>query len=242
MSDPTKRCNKCGTDFPAMPEFFWKRERGKFGLMGQCILCMKNGIKADPRRALLQWERHARYRKDNREKLRVISRDFYATHKEDVRQTKQNWQDKNPAYKKEYYRKNQERIKEKSTLWQQDNPDRVLERTNRWRRKNPAKNKAAWERRHALLCAARSIFPAHTAEDWQSILEAHGFACAYCQRTNLSLTEDHILAVVRGGLDNKENINPACRSCNSSKGSKVLEEWLPKRLLYLERKAARRAA
>jgi len=43
--------------------------------------------------------------------------------------------------------------------------------------------------------------------------------CHYCQRafTPLELTMDHVVPVGRGGLSNKGNIVPACRTCNQSK-------------------------
>ena len=40
---------------------------------------------------------------------------------------------------------------------------------------------------------------------------------------------DHVVPLSRGGKHEIENLLPACRSCNSSKGAKLLEEWLPLR-------------
>ncbi|MBY0353253.1 HNH endonuclease [Candidatus Babeliales bacterium] len=44
-------------------------------------------------------------------------------------------------------------------------------------------------------------------------------ACEYCQSTE-NLSWDHIIPRAKGGLDTAENGAWACRSCNSSKGSK----------------------
>ncbi len=48
--------------------------------------------------------------------------------------------------------------------------------------------------------------------------------CVYCPSTdNLSL--DHIISRKKGGINSRDNSVDACRSCNSSKGSKGLYEW-----------------
>jgi 5-methylcytosine-specific restriction endonuclease McrA len=63
----------------------------------------------------------------------------------------------------------------------------------------------------------------------------HGFACAYCGKTGVILTKDHVRPISRGGSDGIENIAPACSSCNSSKGRRTLAEWRPKKMLKFQR-------
>jgi len=48
--------------------------------------------------------------------------------------------------------------------------------------------------------------------------------CLYCGSTQ-SLSYDHLIPRNRGGPDIPENVVPACRSCNSSKGDKGVYEW-----------------
>lgn len=53
----------------------------------------------------------------------------------------------------------------------------------------------------------------------------HSRRCLYCGgRRKLSV--DHIRAVALGGADDFGNLAPACRSCNSSKGKKILAAWV----------------
>lgn len=57
------------------------------------------------------------------------------------------------------------------------------------------------------------------------VLERDGARCAYCGIESSELTLDHIIPRSKGGPDSAENLTPACRSCNSSKGAKGISEW-----------------
>lgn len=57
------------------------------------------------------------------------------------------------------------------------------------------------------------------------ILDRDGWVCVYCGSKD-NLTLDHVIARSRGGDNSDKNLVTACRSCNSSKGAKSLEEWL----------------
>ena len=58
----------------------------------------------------------------------------------------------------------------------------------------------------------------------QRIFERDAYACTYCGSKD-DLTCDHVLALIRGGTNDENNLTTACRSCNSSKGDRLLEEW-----------------
>jgi 5-methylcytosine-specific restriction endonuclease McrA len=55
--------------------------------------------------------------------------------------------------------------------------------------------------------------------------KGEGRLCFYC--FGPFDTIDHIIPLMRGGDNMETNLVPACRSCNSSKGSKLLAEWKP---------------
>lgn len=59
----------------------------------------------------------------------------------------------------------------------------------------------------------------------QAVFERDGFACVYCGCLD-DLACDHVVPRSRGGLNDMENLVTACRPCNSSKGDKLLSEWL----------------
>jgi 5-methylcytosine-specific restriction endonuclease McrA len=94
-----------------------------------------------------------------------------------------------------------------SKRYRQNHPDRVREinrRTKALRRRNERK---LW-----------------TAKDWDRLVARFDGCCAYCGEKK-ELTLDHVVPVSRGGRHAAGNFLPACRSCNSSKSSKLLVEW-----------------
>lgn len=67
-----------------------------------------------------------------------------------------------------------------------------------------------------------------TVEQWQDIMAQHNYSCAYCNVRFSELipaTIDHVIPMIKGGRHSADNVVPACRSCNSSKGAKPLEEF-----------------
>lgn len=63
-----------------------------------------------------------------------------------------------------------------------------------------------------------------TLRDWRQLIDRYDGLCAYCHERPAT-DQDHIIPVSRGGRYSIGNLLPACRSCNSSKGSKLLVEW-----------------
>ena len=60
-----------------------------------------------------------------------------------------------------------------------------------------------------------------TAKEWLEIKAMHQYQCYYCKKKTVILTMDHVIPLSRGGQHIKENIVPACRSCNSKKSDKL---------------------
>lgn len=54
--------------------------------------------------------------------------------------------------------------------------------------------------------------------------------CVYCGAD--ATTVDHVRPLSRGGAEAECNLVPACGSCNSSKGYRLLTEWRPDRVAY----------
>ncbi|MGP9511110.1 HNH endonuclease [Psychrobacter sp. AOP5-GZ1-6] len=56
------------------------------------------------------------------------------------------------------------------------------------------------------------------------VYERDEYRCTNCN-SHKDLSIDHKLPVIRGGLNDEDNLHTLCRSCNSSKGTKTMEEW-----------------
>lgn len=70
-----------------------------------------------------------------------------------------------------------------------------------------------------------------TLFDDEKVKLLSGSKCSYCgSPENLAL--DHIIAKKLGGEDGGDNLIYACRSCNSSKGSKDMMEWMKSKNLF----------
>ena len=59
-----------------------------------------------------------------------------------------------------------------------------------------------------------------TTKEWLKLSKKD---CAYCGNSGGEV--DHIIPLARGGTHSIGNLTSSCRSCNSSKGSKLLIEW-----------------
>jgi hypothetical protein len=62
-------------------------------------------------------------------------------------------------------------------------------------------------------------------DDFQAILSAFDWRCAYCGERPARLIREHMIPTVRGGDDSIENIVPACVRCNVRKSYRTPLEW-----------------
>lgn len=57
------------------------------------------------------------------------------------------------------------------------------------------------------------------------VFKRDGYCCVSCQSTE-NLSADHIYPESKGGATELENLQTLCLSCNQSKGTKTMKEWL----------------
>lgn len=65
-----------------------------------------------------------------------------------------------------------------------------------------------------------------TKQERRTVYDKMGGHCAYCGckiRLNKDMQVDHVVPLRKGGMDELDNMLPACRSCNHYKGSMSLE-------------------
>ncbi len=140
------------------------------------------------------------YRKKNREKVNKLARKGHERHKE-----------KNNERARKYHQLNKEKINARKKEYIKNRPDIVkIKNENRRNRIN------------------RPVEPNKkiTAEKWNKICEIWEYKCAYCGCTPKVLCMDHVIPVSKNGLHSIDNILPCCKSCNSRKAVKLLQDWL----------------
>lgn len=79
------------------------------------------------------------------------------------------------------------------------------------------------------------VDPQLSHQEWKECVIFFGGECAYCgatPRKGQRLTRDHLHPVSEGGATTQDNIVPACRSCNSSKGAEDFKDWFMKQQFF----------
>ena len=126
-------------------------------------------------------------------------------------------------YNKDYYAKNTESCREYSRKYRAENTDECKATQRNWQRNNLDKCRASYHRRRARKAAVPS----------DGIVYQLGDRCEVCYSTE-NLTEEHLVAISRGGPDTIGNKATYCVSCNSSKRDMSITDsrftpWLVKR-------------
>lgn len=89
------------------------------------------------------------------------------------------------------------------------------------------KEERSWQKnqRNRVLKRLKNVGNSHTFEEWETLKAQYNWTCPCCKKREpeVSLTEDHIIPLSKGGSDNIENIQPLCRSCNCKKHTKIIK-------------------
>jgi hypothetical protein len=207
-------------------------------------------------------EKDRRYREANKEKVRAKNRRWDQANPDKKREKHRRWRQANlesirerdrrryHANREKFYanncrwvQANREKVRERKLRWAQDNPEKRRESCRRWAQSNINKRREAHRRRDALRRASGSLalIPL-TLDARQRRFALFGNRCAYCgagarhcrNHGAERLSVEHVLALVAGGLDEPDNIVPACAACNSSKNTRPVDEWYCSQSFFTE--------
>lgn len=141
---------------------------------------------------------------------------------------KRKWRKDNPEKEKQHnlnFRlKNIESEREKDRIYRALHLEKAREAVRRWFRNNPEKDAIRHNVRRARFYGGGGKY---TIDEWRELCDKYENRCLKCGEQK-PLTADHVLPLIHGGKNCIENIQPLCRSCNSSKGTKHIDY----RLIY----------
>jgi 5-methylcytosine-specific restriction endonuclease McrA len=154
------------------------------------------------------------YREKNKEHILEYRKKYRQEHREHILE-----------YAKEYYYKNREEANKRNREWKKNNKKCISDCRKIWLKTE--KGKASYQKdRIRRRTKGRNIINNLTQREWLDILEVYNYRCAYCDaefEVENMPTKDHIIPISKGGHNTKENIVPACRSCNSKKHNMLIK-------------------
>lgn len=133
------------------------------------------------------------------------------------------WRTANPGraaqIQRKYVVQNKEKVRASNATWAEKN-GLAYERARYARRQtNPAQHAVYRTGQRAAKNRRRAAGPLSAA----TVRDVLKGPCAYCGDEATSV--DHIIPVSRGGTNARENLAPACKSCNSKKAARTPTEW-----------------
>lgn len=226
----TKRCKKCGKEYPASTEYF-HLNRGR--LCSPCKACKRLYEQSEIAR---QRRRAYKSRPDIMERARQLTRQ---------RRTNPEYAARDRETSREWKRRNSERVNQYMLAYRQGRYEKLLEdsrlrmreygrdpqhrrdavrRVKAWRENNPEKH-----RRHNLTRRARerNAEGNHTSDDLKLLVRSSNGRCWWCGKLikGNKYHVDHRIPLARGGGNNPENLVISCPRCNLSKNDKLPSEW-----------------
>lgn len=183
-----------------------------------------------------------KYREEHREEIRLKEKLFAQKNKEKIsayqKQYRELHKDERAKSNKEYRARNKERIAEKRKEWEaknkthlaaykkkyaQEHQPEILDYRKWYQAEHPERTRMSSRNRRAR--AKQCLGSGWTEEEEKQLVEDYGGRCAYCNRP-ADLQMDHVVPMARGGIHSIDNIVPACKACNVSKGAKPLLVWM----------------
>lgn len=241
-----KVCTKCGIELDV--SMFGKQTKSNDRLKQKCKSCEKEIHKKyyeKNKDKILK--KTNQYKKENIEKIKEDSKKYSEKNSDKLSEYHKKYSkenaDKISEYHKKYYEENTDKVKDASNKYRkenteerriyykkycEENADKVKECNKKWYTENPENNHMRSQRRKARKLLLPSTF---TVEEWEQCKIHFDNKCCYCGE-ELKLTQEHFKSVMSGGGYTKENIIPACGSCNYSKQDRDFYLWYPKYKFY----------
>lgn len=216
-----KRCTRC--EVVQCIEGFHRHKYSSDGRRSACKACRKAESQTEEFKT-----KRRQHHKENAEHINEQKREWYHSNPERPRGYVRNYRENNPekvkAYEQEYNRS--ERGKERDRRYRENNPEKVKEtRQKSWHKHHDAYI-AQMRAHHAYVRTQQTgAGGSFTAQEWEALKAHYNYTCPACgkREPEIQLTIDHKRPVSKQGASTIDNIQPLCLSCNSRKGTKIID-------------------
>ena len=128
--------------------------------------------------------------------------------------------DKKAAHNKKYNDANKKKTAAHAKIYRAENKEKLAEIDKLYRAANPLKEKEKDLRRRANK-KGNGIFTI-SKRFMRNLYNSPCVSCGASER----IEADHLIPIVKGGRHSEGNLQPLCKSCNSSKGPKLWIEFV----------------
>lgn len=198
-----------------------------------CIIC---GSKFEAKRDTAKYCSKKCYRKadNSTDRAKKAREEYYYKNKEKVLK-------KSKERRNKYTKERMQEIKRQRHQYYLDNKDKILSNNKKWKLNNDdykeycknytkkynasddgkIKNRMRVHKRRTILETLEEI-------DYKALKDKFdklGNKCVMCGSEE-NITIDHIIPITKGGTNDIDNLQPLCKSCNSSKRDKTMEEFI----------------
>ena len=140
---------------------------------------------------------------------------YRAENKEKIAAKNKEWRDNNPNHKANWVKENKRAVKEYHKKYHAENKEKRAEYNKEWNKSNKERSNSITQKRRARQLGNGTFIVSE-----RFIKNLYNSPCRFCGGSD-KIEADHILPISRGGRHSEGNLQPLCKSCNSSKGPKL---------------------
>lgn len=170
----------------------------------------------------------ARWMINNKAHLAAVRRKYDQDRPEATRARHAKFAQNNPdkvlAYRRKSYWKHVDKRRAASARYKIENPEKIRAKKLAWAATEAGRISAV-NSSHKRRVIERSAEKPPSTDELIALKKKANGRCHYCTKRHKRLAVEHVMPLSRGGLHTLSNIVMACKSCNSSKGTKTPEEW-----------------